>query len=630
MRSMSGAVFLSYASQDAVVARRLSEALTSAGIEVWFDQSELRGGDAWDQKIRRQIKECSLFVPVISASTDGRSEGYFRREWRLAVERTHDMADHVTFLLPLAVGGLDEKQAHVPEAFRDVQWMRMRPDGSPPETFADTVNSLLKPASASLAQNSAVPQGIASRVATAQAGADPKSVAVLAFANRSDDRENEYFSDGISEELIHSLAKVPGLKVSARTSAFHFKGQNLPIAEIARQLGVAYVVEGSVRKVGDRVRITAQLIKAADGFNAWSDTFTRDLKDIFAVQDEIARLIASSLALRLGSPSKGTMEPKAYELFLKGRQVMNRSFDDHATAIDYYKASLEIDANSAITWASLSYASLIRYALSGLGDSRIIEVSRQAARRAVELDPNLANGHEALGILQCTIDYDWIGSVASLKRALALAPGDASIISNLSTFAQVLGRTQRALELGRKAVDLDPLNSLIGYTYGKALFKARLFEELERHGERMIETNPSVAYGHVFRVYARLFLGRTREAANAAANIPQGFFRVVCHAHCGYVNSDIAASDAALSQLKSVYGTSGAYQIAEVHAYRGEIDAAFEWLEYAYSARDTGLIWLRDDAFLKPLLEDRRWEAFLHKMKLSEVQIEAVPELKDI
>jgi TolB-like protein len=627
---MSGAVFLSYASQDAKIARRLSEALTSAGIEVWFDQSELRGGDAWDQKIRRQIKDCSLFVPVISASTEARSEGYFRREWRLAVERTHDMADHVTFLLPLAVAGLDEQQAHVPEAFRDVQWMRVPLDGSPPESFAETVHRLIKTASESLSHGSIVPQAAGARIATPQAGADPKSVAVLAFANRSDDRENEYFSDGISEELIHSLAKVSGLKVSARTSAFHFKGQNLPISEIARQLGVAYVVEGSVRKVGDRVRITAQLIKASDGFHAWSDTFTRDLKDIFAVQDEIAGLIASSLALRLGSPSKGAMEPKAYELFLKGRQVMNRSFDDYATAIDYYKASLEIDGNSAITWASLSYASLIRYALSGTGDSRMVVESRQAARRAIELDSNLASGHEALGVLQCTIDHDWIGSAASLKRALALAPGDASTISNLSTLAQVLGRTQRALELGRKALDLDPLNSLIGYTYGKALFKARLFEELERHGERMIENNPSVAYGHVFRVYARLFLGRAHAAAQAAANVPQGFFRIVCHAHCGYANSDTAAADAALSQLKSVYAKSGAYQIAEIHAYRGEIDAAFEWLEIAYTERDTGLTWLVDDSFMKSLLADRRWKAFVDKMNLSESQIAVWPELREI
>jgi serine/threonine-protein kinase len=146
----------------------------------------------------------------------------------------------------------------------------------------------------------------------------------------------------------------------------------------------------------------------------------------------------------------------------------------------------------------------------------------------------------------------------------------------------------------------------------------------------MIEPNPSVAYGHVFRVYARLFLGRARAAAEAAANVPQGFFRIVCHAHCGYVNSDRAAADAALSQLKSVYARSGAYQIAEIHAYRGEIDAAFEWLETAYTERDTGLTWLVDDAFLKSLLADRRWNAFLNRMNLSESQIAARPELREI
>jgi TolB-like protein len=260
---MPGAVFLSYASQDVEAARRIAHALTAAGVEVWFDQSELRGGDAWDQKIRRQIKECALFVPIISANTELRNEGYFRREWRLAVERTHDMADHVTFLLPCIVGGVDEATAHVPEAFREIQWTRLGMDGSVPDSLVETVRGSTRHTapSAGTPQKAAPPESI-----------DPKSVAVLAFANRSDDKENEYFSDGISEELINSLSRVPGLKVSARTSSFYFKGKDVPVPEIARQLKVAYVLEGSVRKSGERVRITAQLIKAADGFHAWADT----------------------------------------------------------------------------------------------------------------------------------------------------------------------------------------------------------------------------------------------------------------------------------------------------------------------------------------------------------------------
>ncbi|HEY5079077.1 MAG TPA: TIR domain-containing protein, partial [Opitutaceae bacterium] len=358
---MSVAVFLSYASEDADAARRLSQALTAAGVEVWFDQSELRGGDAWDQKIRRQIKECTLFVPVISSSTQARSEGYFRREWRMAVERTQDMADHVSFLLPVVLDDIADRDAHVPEAFREVQWTRMQSNSEPDPRFAETVRGLLHGANPSRGPHpgNAHQDHPPGRPDGTQKTADPKSVAVLAFANRSEDKENEYFSDGISEELINALTKVAGLKVSARTSAFHFKAKDLPISEIARQLGVSYVVEGSVRKVGDRVRITAQLIKAADGFHVWSDTFTRDLKDIFAVQDEIAGLIATNLALKLGTSAKAiVVNPEAFQLFLKGREIYRRSsVGGVSDAIALLKASLAID-QSAVTWALLSMAEI--------------------------------------------------------------------------------------------------------------------------------------------------------------------------------------------------------------------------------------------------------------------------------
>ena len=281
MSDANPAVFLSYASQDAEAARRICESLRAAGVEVWFDQNELVGGDAWDQKIRKQIRECALFVPILSANTQARLEGYFRIEWKLAAQRTHAMADEKAFLLPVVIDDTTDADARVPVEFKAVQWTRAHRGGNAGAFVANVLNLLGAP--------TPIPPVATNPASNRTMGpAGGPSIAVLAFTNLSRDPENEYFSDGISEELLNVLAKLPGLKVAARTSAFFFKGRNVPIPEIARALGVAHVVEGSVRKMGNRVRITAQLIDAQDGFHVWSDNFDRELQDIFAVQDEIA------------------------------------------------------------------------------------------------------------------------------------------------------------------------------------------------------------------------------------------------------------------------------------------------------------------------------------------------------
>ncbi|MDP2138046.1 MAG: TIR domain-containing protein, partial [Candidatus Didemnitutus sp.] len=350
MSDPTKAVFLSYAHDDAGAARRIADALRNAGLVVWFDENELRGGDSWDQKIRTQIKQCALVLPVISANTQSRGEGYFRLEWKLAVERTHLMAEGIPFIAPVVIDDTRDAGAIVPAEFMRVQWMRL-PGGLPTPNFVAQVERLLsakdtpvlgqrgaesvstKPSTAAVASRGA-PMWIwpLAAVALAVAGyflwqgtrpttpnaaapsasdlsaprsslpaiSSDKSIAVLAFADLSEARNSEYFSDGISEELLNVLAKVPGLRVAARTSAFFFKGKNLPIPEIAAKLNVAYIVEGSVQRAGDRVKITAQLIKAADGYHVWSEAFTRDAKDVFAVQEEIAGRIAKELSLKLG------------------------------------------------------------------------------------------------------------------------------------------------------------------------------------------------------------------------------------------------------------------------------------------------------------------------------------------
>ncbi|MDI1250021.1 MAG: TIR domain-containing protein, partial [Lacunisphaera sp.] len=391
MSEPAKAVFLSYARDDAAAARRMADALRSQGLEVWFDENELRGGDAWDAKIRKQIDACALFLPIISAHTQERSKGYFRLEWKLAVDQTHLLAEGVPFIAPVVIDDTKESAAVVPPEFMKVQWTRL-PGALPTPQFVEQVKRLMSKeqgagskeqgraqrtdASAAARKTglpgwawgavTAVVVGItvvlyvsrqhATPVAASASepkpaptapALDEKSVAVLAFADLSEARNNEYFSDGVSEELLNVLAKVSGLRVAARTSAFFFKGKNLPIAEIAAKLNVAYVVEGSVQRAGERVKITAQLIKAADGYHVWSESFTRDAKDVFAVQDEIAGLIAKQLSLKLGASSAAAtaaVNPEAFEFFVQARQAWNqRTARAYARAEVLLQRALDLD-----------------------------------------------------------------------------------------------------------------------------------------------------------------------------------------------------------------------------------------------------------------------------------------------
>src|SRR5579872_6711347 len=399
------AVFLSYASQDAEPASRICDALTAAGVEVWFDQSALRGGDAWDSSIRRQIKACALFIPVISENSHARVEGYFRLEWKLAVDRSHLIAPDQPFLLPVVIDDTPQIDERIPERFRDLQWTRA-PDGETPPAFVDRVLRLLsrepapapvrspsvtaprgpaptrsappsppltrprQPALLVIAAHALVGEGylaldkfflskrttngVQSSATSPSAGLTPsaipeKSIAVLPFVNMSSDKEQEYFSDGLTEEMIDLLGQVPGLRVPARTSSFYFKGRNDSLASMAQQLKVANVLEGSVRKAGKRLRITAQLVRADNGYQLWSQAYDRDDTDVFAVQDDIAKAVVSALQVKLAGEapatgSRGTTNPEAYNQYLLGRQLDRRdSPEADRHAVEAYRKALALD-----------------------------------------------------------------------------------------------------------------------------------------------------------------------------------------------------------------------------------------------------------------------------------------------
>ncbi len=411
------------------------------------------------------------------------------------------------------LGRFDEIFAHPPNLLR-----RIRIDPRFEAFRADPRYQALVAASASRRPASGLAE---------PASADHKSVAVLAFANLSDDKANEYFSDGISEELLNVLAKVPGLKVTARTSAFHFKGKDTPISEIARQLGVAYVVEGSVRKAGDKVRITAQLIKAADGFHVWSDTFTRDLKDVFAVQDEISSLIAQNLKLKLaaGGAAGAATNPEAYRLYLEGRRAWNRrDLQGFRQAEVLLSQAIELDPGFARAHAALADVwsmgadSVSEVGPYNLRDSVILIRARAKAKQALTLDPNCAEAYASLGQI-AAFSWDFASALRDLQRAVELNPNYASARQWLGAYLKIWGDPDRSLAETLRAVELDPLSHrILDQSSDTLLLHGRVQEAWELL-ERARALNPAGIQIRCKRALLLFALGRREEALAAAREL---------------------------------------------------------------------------------------------------------------
>ena len=519
MSDTSKAVFLSYASQDAEAAKRICDTLRAAGVEVWFDQSELVGGDVWDHKIRKQINDCALFVPIISVNTQARLEGYFRIEWKLAAQRTHAMADEKTFLLPVLIDGTREAEAKGPAEFHAVQWTRA-PDGEDASELVANVLMLL-------GRPDPTQPPVVPAPRNPEASASPKasgpSIDVLAFTNLSRDPENEYFSDGISEELLNVLAKIPGLKVAARTSAFFFKGRNVPIPEIAHTLGVAHVVEGSVRKMGNRVRITAQLIDAQDGFHLWSENFDRELQDIFAVQDEIAGLIARNLQLKLGAAARATrtVNPESHRLVLEGRHFWTlRTEGGFARAEHAFTQALAIDPDFAQAHSGLADVSVVRswYASLGGGVPYRSDLAQALAeaRVAFALDPTLAEVQASLGCVAYQ-EFRWGDSARHYQDAFRLNPNYAVAYHWQAHLLAGQGRVDEGLTALERSIALDPLSFVTLVIYASQLNFARRYEDVLAITDRALALRSTVhAPLQGARAIALLGLERIEEAVAAA------------------------------------------------------------------------------------------------------------------
>ena len=675
----SHAVFLSYASQDAEAAQKICEALRAAGIEVFLDQSELRGGDAWDQKIRREIHDCALFIPVISANTASRHEGYFRLEWDLADQRTHMIARSRVFVVPVCLDATTQVAADVPESFQRAQWTRL-PGGVTPAAFVERVRRLLsaeqsqgptgtesptaRVSAAPTMRNSvlaswrsksallatiavlvlALGYFAANRLVLWKRGAEigaaptpaaqsapatafnppPHSIVVLPFVNLSGDASQDYFSDGLTEELLNSLAEISELQVAARTSSFSFK-EHPDIATVAHKLNVGAVLEGSVRRSAHTIRITAQLINAVTGFHLWSKTYDRDLGDVLKLQTEIATSVASALKVTLlGDVAAkvelgGTRNPAAFDAYLRGAKAVSSRHEakDLPAAIAAYTEAIRLDPHYALAFAARSMA--FTYVAAEADTAAAVregnDKAQADARQALALAPDLGPAHLALAEVSEAGTLDFTRASEAYDRALALAPGDAQVLRISGQFAALMGHFDAGISAARRGVVLDPLARASHSVLGRSLYFARRYEEAVAAFAEVISLAPDfkVTYGE--RGLAYYGLADFERARASCETKPDFWYSQQCLAVVYDKLRKHADAEAELAKMKAALGDSAAYQYAAIYAQWGQSAKALEWLETALKLRDPGLISLKTDPLMDPIRKEPRFQTIERELK---------------
>ncbi|MEY2602118.1 MAG: hypothetical protein QOJ36_1437 [Verrucomicrobiota bacterium] len=453
-----------------------------------------------------------------------------------------------------------------------------------------------------------------------------KSIAVLPLVNTSGDPGNDYFSDGLSEELIAVLAKIPGLKIIGRSSSFLFKGKSDDSRTIGEKLGVANLLEGSVRKQGERVRIVAELINAADGRELWSDTYDRELKDVFAVQSEIAVAVTDQLKIKLlGASAKSDAAPSndnlaAYNALQQGKFYFGLGSENGMRkATEFYDEAIRLDPRYALAYAnqSLAWRQLGATWLGGAESTAAYDKARSAAQTALSLAPNLAEAHEALGWILLTSDLNFAAAETEFRTAEKLAPEGARPKSALSYLLAAEGQLPAAEEMTRKALALDPLSVAHYLNLTRDLIARNRYDEAEAAARKALELQPAAARLHTYLATIDLLRGKPAAALQDAQQESPGFWRDYALALATQGQSDRAAADAALEKLIHEDAVNGPFQIAAVYGLRKEPDKMFEWLDRAYTARDSGLTQLLVTPFILTYKNDPRFAAFCQKLKLS-------------
>jgi serine/threonine-protein kinase len=449
-----------------------------------------------------------------------------------------------------------------------------------------------------------------------------KSIAVLPLVNESGDPKDEYFADGLSEELIAALAQINRLKVIGRSSSFRFKDRHEEPKTIGEKLGVSTLLEGTVRKQGDRVRIVAELVNTADGIALWTRTFDRELKDIFAVQEEIATAVADSLKVTLlGTVDRSAQSivpnsVEAHNAYLQGHfHFQRRNLEDYRKAVSYFDEAIRLDPNYALAYAERSEAWSLIGDLTGQRATAWLK-AKSDAENAVAIAPELAEAHAALGWVRFFIDWKFAEGLSELKRAKELSPANPTANDLLARVIVYLGQVHEAERHARHAVELDPLSVTAQGNLARVLFAAGKMDEADAVARKAAELQPAAAGNHRYQVHVAVERGDGETALREAELEPDEGYRRFELALAHYVRGDRAAADAALADLIANGRDQLAYQIAEVYAVRGEKDKAFEWLQISFDNHDTGTLTLLIDPLLRGLRDDPRYKNLLAKLGL--------------
>jgi TolB-like protein/predicted Zn-dependent protease len=643
-------VFISYASKDAATANAVVAVLESQGFRCWIAPRNVTPGSQYADGIVRAINGTKVLVLVLSESAI--TSPHVGKEIERASSKQHPIIALKTDATPLTPA--------LEYFLSESQWVEVGPEGTQAALakLTDAVRRHLlgSPASATAPPPGRPPlvrappkrripwiaalavcaaaltlayfvvdkfwlskQAPSERTAAAATAISDKSVAVLPFVDMSEKKDQAYFSDGLAEELIDMLAKVPDLRVPARTSSFYFKEQHATIAEIAKALSVANILEGSVRRSGNTVRVTVQLIRADNGYHLWSETYDRDLQDVFKVQDDISRTVVEKLKLTLGNAVPGTparaVNPEVHNLYLQGRYFLqNETLGDLEKAVGFFQRAVAIDPTYAQAWSGLGYALFRQVANGNIPVVQGVEKANIAAMKAIELDPTLAEPYQVVSQVRMTGSHDWAGARAAIDKALQMDPNNVTALIADAHLTRTVGNADDALAKFRHTLDRDPLNLLNRRYFGRVLFFAGRLDEAEATVRQVLAMSPSFPAAHY--ELGRILLAKGQVAAavsefEAEDNPGWRQFGLPLGYHAQQRASETQAALAAL--LADTAGSE--FQVAETYAYFGNPDKAFYWLDRAID-HDPGIQWLRGDPLFKGIIADPRYAAVLRKLNM--------------
>jgi TolB-like protein len=631
-------VFVSYASQDAAVANSIVESLEQHGLKCWVAPRDVKPGAQYADAIVRAINEARAVVLVMSGSGVASphvgkeiERGSSKRKPIIAFRIDAAPLNHALeyFLsesqwIDVPALGMQAALAKLTGAVGHVS--TTSPQAVPGPRSGGVWKRTAIVAAVVIGVGAAVALGIhfwspsrGGAQAPTVAAISDKSIAVLPFADMSEKKDQEYFADGMAEEILDLLAKIPGLKVIGRTSSFQFKGKTEDLRSIGTQLGVAYVLEGSVRKSGAHLRVNAQLINSKDGARVWSQTYDRDLSDVLKMQDEIAIALVRALQIEVSADivSRPVLHnTEAYTLYLQGRHAVDR-FDQAAfeEAVNDFERVLELDPSFAPAefWLADAYFGIGLYGF--MPPAVAFEKARQASERALKLNPNSAFAHAQLGEIHRVYDWDWAAADRELKKALALAPADGNILFFASGQSLSMGRWDEAVKQANAALVQNPLSQPTYFNLSLDQERRGRLEEAEAAARRALEINPTGAFGHYILGDILLYRNQADAALTEFSKETVEAARLGGSAMAYFVLGRKADSDAALTQAINSQA-SRPFNIARVYGFRGEADEALKWLERAYAEKDSVLSIIKGDPAFKKIAGDPRYKAFLKKMNL--------------